>query len=192
MRRLSFVLFLVVSGAAFAGTMYKWVDPDGTIHYSSQPVAGATEVHIDSAPPAGASMTNAASAVAGTPPAAAAAAPFKYTSCAVTKPANDETLPNAFSASAAWRIDPPLRPGDRVTLALDGKLVTGLDPTASSYTFSQIDRGTHTLMVSVLDADGRGACQSPALTFHVRQPSLLAPNRRPAPAPWPRPTTPRS
>lgn len=189
MRRLSFVLLLAVSGAAFAGTMYKWVDRDGTLHYSSQPVPGATEVHIDSAPPVGATETNAARAVADAPAAGAPAQPFRYTSCAVTKPANDETLPNAYTASTAWRIDPPLRPGDRVTVALDGKLLAGVDPTATSYTIAQIDRGTHSLMVSILDPDGRGVCQSSAVTFHVRQPSLLAPTRRPAPAP--RPTPPR-
>lgn len=193
MRRLSFTLLLAVSGAAFAGTMYKWVDPGGTIHYSSQPMPGATEVHIDSAPPVSSSETNAARTVASAPSADASAEPFKYTSCAVTKPANDQSLPNAFSVSAAWRIEPALRAGDRVTLALDGKLLTGVSPTATSYTISQIDRGTHTLVVSIVDANGRGLCQSPGLSFHVMQPSLLSPTRRaPTPVPRPRPSTPRS
>ncbi len=192
MRRLTFTLLLVASGAACAGTMYKWVDRDGTIHYSSQPVPGATEVHIDSAPPVGASVTDAARSVASAPAAPAATAPFKYATCAVTSPTNDQSLPNAFTVSASWQIDPALRPGDRVTLALDGKLLPGVPPGATSFTISPIDRGTHTLMVSILDADGRGVCQSAGVTFHVRQPSLLAPNRRPAPASRPRPTTPRS
>ena len=81
---------------------------------------------------------------------------------------------------------------DALPLALDGKLLPGVPPGATSFTISPIDRGTHTLMVSILDADGRGVCQSAGVTFHVRQPSLLAPNRRPAPASRPRPTTPRS
>lgn len=192
MRGLPFTLLLLVSGAAFAGTMYKWVDQNGTIHYSSQPMPGATEVHIDSAPPVSDSVTNAARTVAAVPADGQTAEPFKYTSCALTKPANDETLANAYSVSAAWRLEPPLRPGDRVTLAMDGALVPGVSPTATSYTIAQIDRGSHSLMVSIVDANGRGLCQSPGVTFHVRQPSVLAPIRRPAPAPRPRPNTPRS
>ncbi len=190
MRRLSFTLLLAMSGAALAGTMYKWVDPGGTIHYSSQPMPGATEVHIDSAPPVSASVTNAARAVASAPPTGESTGPFKYTSCAVTKPLSDQSLPNAFSVSVAWRIEPALRPGDRVTVALDGQLIQGVSPTATSYTITPIDRGAHTLMVSILDADGRGVCQSAGVNFYVQQPSLLAPNRRPAPPPRPRPTTP--
>jgi hypothetical protein len=174
---------LVASGAAGAGTMYKWVDRDGTIHYSSQPVPGATEVHIDSAPPVGASVTDAARKVATESAAPAAAEPFKYTGCAISRPSSDEVLPNAFSVSTAWQIDPALRPGDRVTVALDGKLLPGVSPTATSFTITPIDRGTHTLVVSILDANGRGVCQSPGITFHVQQTSLLAPNRRPAKKP---------
>ncbi len=182
---------LLVSGPALAGTMYKWVDQGGTIHYSSLPMPGATEVHIDSAPPVSDTVTNAARVVASAPDAdGQPAEPFKYTSCALTKPANDETLPNAYSVSAAWRIEPALRPGDRVTLALDGALVPGVSATSTSHTIAQIDRGAHSLVVSIVDANGRGLCQSPALTFHVRQPSVLAPNRQPAPRP--KPNAPRS
>ena len=190
MRRLSFTLLLVMSGVALAGTMYKWVDQSGTIHYSSQPMPGATEVHIDSAPPVSASVASAARAVPSAPTAGESTESFKYTRCAVTKPLNDQSLPNAFSVAVAWQIEPALRPGDRISVALDGKLIQGVSPTATSYTITPIDRGTHTLMVSVLDANGRGVCQSAGVIFHVQQPSLLAPNRRPAPPPRPRPITP--
>jgi len=102
---------LLAAGAASSGTIYKWVDAQGTIHYSSQPTPGATELQIDSAPPQGASPASVP--VPATASAAAAAEPFKYTSCALTKPTNDEALPNAFSVSVAWRVEPALRPGDR-------------------------------------------------------------------------------
>ena len=103
----------------------------------------------------------------------------------------DETLANAFSMSVGWQIRPGLRPGDRVTLALDGRLLAGVSPTGTSFTITPVDRGTHTLMVSIVDADGRGLCQSSAVTVHVRQPSLYSPTRRPVPTPRPRPTPPR-
>jgi hypothetical protein len=42
-----------------------------------------------------------------------------------------------------------------------------------------LNRGSYTLAVRVLDASGRTVCASPIVNFHVRQPSLLAPGRRP-------------
>lgn len=188
-----FAILLLASGAAFAGTMYKWVDANGTIHYSDRPQPGATEVHIDTRAPA---STPPPSVVLATTSAAGAelAEEFRYQSCAIVRPANDETLPNAFSLSVGWQIQPALRGGDRVTLALDGQLVAGVSPTGTSFTIAPIDRGTHTLMISIVDASGRGMCQSAPVTVHVRQPSLYSPARRPAPTPrpTPRPTPPRN
>lgn len=41
MRALAFVLALVVSGSAFAGTVYRWTDAKGVTHYSdSKPLNG--------------------------------------------------------------------------------------------------------------------------------------------------------
>lgn len=188
-----FAILLFISGAAFAGTMYKWVDANGTIHYSDRPQPGATELHIDTRAPASApppSLTLAPASASGAEPAEA----FRYQSCAIVRPANDETLANAYSMSVGWQIQPGLRPGDRVTLALDGQLVAGVSPTGTSFTISPVDRGTHTLMVSIVDANGRGMCQSAPVIVHVRQPTLYSPARRPAPAPRPapRPTPPRN
>lgn len=179
MRRLPFAIMLLASAAVSAGTIYKWVDGQGTIHYSDQPRPGATELQLESSP----RVSPPAPSVASVPVSTRVATdtPFRYDSCSITRPANEETLPNAFSASVAWQISPALRPGDRVTLALDGKLLAGVSPTGTSFTITPIDRGAHTLMVSILDADGRGVCQSAAVTFYVRQPSLLSPTRRPAP-----------
>jgi hypothetical protein len=42
---------LVVSGAAFAGDIYKWVDEDGNVHYGDRPVAQQSErMDIESRP----------------------------------------------------------------------------------------------------------------------------------------------
>lgn len=189
MRRLPFAILLVASGAAFAGTMYKWVDASGTIHYSDRPQPGATEVQIDTRVPVG-TVPPAVRATTGDS-SAEPAAEFRYDDCSIVRPANDETLANAFSMSVGWQIRPGLRSGDRVTLALDGKLLAGVSPTGTSFTIAPVDRGTHTLMVSILDADGKGLCQSSSVTVHVRQPSLYSPTRRPVPTPRPRPTPPR-
>jgi uncharacterized protein DUF4124 len=37
MKRIAIVSLLMMAGAAGAGTMYRWVDSDGKVHYSDQP-----------------------------------------------------------------------------------------------------------------------------------------------------------
>ena len=51
-------------------------------------------------------------------------------------------------------------------------------PAGQSFTISPIPRGTYTATVSVTSEAGAELCRSPTVTFHVRQPSLLAPVRQ--------------
>jgi hypothetical protein len=41
---------------------------------------------------------------------------------------------------------------------------------------SPVDRGTHTAQAQVKDSGGAVQCQTPPVTFHVTQPSVLNPN----------------
>jgi hypothetical protein len=38
-----------------------------------------------------------------------------------------------------------------------------------------VDRGTHTLQALVRDSDGGLMCQTPGVTYHAHQPSVLNP-----------------
>lgn len=40
------VLGLMLAAPAFAGQVYRWVDPDGRVHYGDQPMPGAREVDL--------------------------------------------------------------------------------------------------------------------------------------------------
>lgn len=178
MRAATFTLMLLASGAAFGTTLYKWVDANGTIHYSDRPMEGATTIQIETSPPRPPQSSAAAARATPRSGSDGTAEPFRYESCAVTSPKADEVFMNTFSVSTAWTIRPALRPGDQVRVALNGALLQGISPGASSFTIAPIDRGTHTLMVSIVDAQGRGVCQSPGVTFHVRQASLHSPARQ--------------
>lgn len=45
-RLLSLIILSLLSGVAFAAGVYKWVDADGTVHYTDQPPPGATKEQI--------------------------------------------------------------------------------------------------------------------------------------------------
>jgi hypothetical protein len=62
-------------------------------------------------------------------------------------------------------------------VTLDGQPVPGVPPSGGQFTISPIDRGTHSLQVTIKDQNGATVCSSPAVTFHVHQPSLQSPTR---------------
>jgi hypothetical protein len=171
MRAIVFTLLSVLCTAAFAATVYKWVDENGVTHYSDQPHENAQKVTV--AQP----QTYKAPKPPPEQPSAPAApkAPPPYSSCAIAQPANDDTFPNATSVDAAVATNPGVRPGDEVVLLLDGSRVANFPPSGGTTTISPIERGSHSLQAIVRDGNGQVVCQSANITFTVLQPSVLNP-----------------
>lgn len=177
MRALVFTLMCIgACMAASSATVYKWVDADGVTHFSDQPHAGAQKLQVQAAqtyssPPA--PKAPVARPGATVPPRGA------YTACTISRPTNDEVFMNTSSVPASVHLEPGVRPGDRIAVSLDGAAIPANVPADTEFTLTAVVRGTHALAVTVIeDATGNVICQSPSVTFHVRQPSLLAPNRQ--------------
>jgi hypothetical protein len=171
MRAIVFTLLSVLCTAAFAATVYKWVDENGVTHYSDQPHENAQKVTVAQPQTYKAPKPPAEQPSAAAPP----KAPPPYSSCAIAQPANDDTFPNATSVDAAVATNPGLRPGDEVVLLLDGSRVPNFPPSGGSTTINGIDRGTHSLQAIIRDGNGQVVCQSTNVTFTVLQPSVLNP-----------------
>src|SRR5213082_744610 len=155
MRRRLLTLISLLASLAVAGTVYKWVDENGVVHYSDQPHPEAQKVDV---PPAqtykgGASVPAMPTTGPSAPPASSEPA-SAYLGCAISEPAKDQTFTNVDALSVVVRTDPGLRPGDRVYLTLDGQPLNGGKPR---------------------DSQGGLMCQSPGVTFNVHQPSLRNP-----------------
>jgi hypothetical protein len=172
MRALTFTLMFLASTATLAATIYKWVDEKGVTHYSDQPHDKAQKVEVNSA------QTYTPTPVGATSPSASRAAPTEaYSVCEIASPDNDEVFFNTQIVSASVRLDPALQSGHRVAIALDGKRVSD-SYSGTEFTLQPVYRGTHSVMAVVEDAStGQAVCTTSAVTFHVRQPSDIAPNR---------------
>jgi hypothetical protein len=176
MRKFLFTLMsLACTAAVSAPTVYKWVDENGVIHYSDQPHENAEKVQLKApqtyTPP---------KTPAGPPqaPRQAASKPAStYQSCAVSEPANDQVFMNTDTVTAGVTAQPAVRPGDTAVVTLDGQRVPGVPASGGQFTISPVDRGTHSIQMTVQDSSGATVCTSPAVTFHVQQPSLLSPTR---------------
>jgi hypothetical protein len=168
-------LSLLAAVAVTAGSplTYRWVDADG-VHFSDQPHPGAEQVTL-AQPQTYSSGESAGGASTGAPHAAHESrdtGEFRYASCAVIQPAQDQVLLNVSSATIAAQVDPAKRSGDRVVLTMDGQAIEPQNNAQMEFVIAPVDRGTHIVAVTVRDAAGTTVCQSAAVTFHVRQPTV--------------------
>jgi hypothetical protein len=167
------VLGLIAPGGSFATTLYRWVDSDGVVHYSDTPHPGAEQIQIS-----GAQTYHGTTPPPAATPAASAAAQSKtaqaYQSCAIAQPAPDTALFAPESVDISVRLDPPLRPGDQLTVRVDGQT---LQPLGDSLNFqlAQPDRGEHTVSAEVRGSDGTVVCSATAVSFSVQRPSMDMP-----------------
>jgi hypothetical protein len=183
---MGFLSLLVALGAVAGGSpTYRWVDSDG-VHYSDQPHPGAEQITLSQTQTYSSVQANTSSAPAA--PASRSAregGEFRYDSCAIIQPAQDQMLIDVESANIAVHVQPDKRSSDRVVLSMDGQSIEPKSNDQVEFVISPIDRGTHTVTASVRGSDGRSLCQSAALTFHVRQPGVNKPATMARPLPTP-------
>jgi hypothetical protein len=173
MRTFLFTLMSVACTVAVSATVYKWVDENGVVHYSDQPHENAEKVQLKAPQTYTAPKTP-----AGPPPRQAASKPGSaYQSCAISEPANDQVFMNTDTVTAGVTVHPAVQPGDTAIVTLDGQRVPGVPAGGGQFTISPVDRGTHSIQMTVQDSSGATVCTSPAVTFHVQQPSLQSPTR---------------
>jgi hypothetical protein len=166
----SAAIALACASAFAATTVYKWVDDKGVVHYSDQPHPQAEKLDVQSA------QTFKSTGVTPTPssaPSSNAQSAGPYRACTIARPENDEVFLNTDTVSAQVRLNPSLRSGDRLTFSMDGKTVQNGGSTSATL---KVERGSHSLSATVTDSSGGVVCSTPNVTFHVRQPSKLAPN----------------
>jgi hypothetical protein len=152
-------------------TVYKWVDPQGIVHYSDQPHPNAQRLEISGAQTFSAPPVPAAAESAAAPPESQPAGPA-YQSCSITQPTDQQMLMNVYQATAVVQTSPSLRAGDEVRLFVDGKQMSG---SGLSFTFP-VFRGQHSVEAVIQDSTGQIACETSTITFYVHQPSVQNPH----------------
>ncbi|HEY2808702.1 MAG TPA: DUF4124 domain-containing protein [Steroidobacteraceae bacterium] len=172
MRTLLFTLLSLASSLVLAATVYKWVDENGTVHYSDQPHPNAQKIQVQAAQtyPASASATAVASAAAALEHPASAPA---YRGCAIVSPQDGASFANVDEMSVSVRTDPSLHSGDQVFILMDGTAVNGGNATGTQFSISPVERGEHVLEAVVRDSSGNLMCQTPGVTVAVHQNSVL-------------------
>ena len=92
-----------------------------------------------------------------------------YAALAVTSPANDEAVrDNAGNVVISAAVNPPLVRGHRMLLVFDDE-ATEIEAEQSTFYITNVDRGSHTVAVRVVDRAGNVLKQSPPITFHLQR-----------------------
>jgi Domain of unknown function (DUF4124) len=174
------VLAVVAASVAAGATVtYRWTDTDG-VHYSDQPHPGAEKIILGT--PQTYSSADADSQGSGNSASSSTRrarnadnGPFHYDSCTVVQPAEDQVLIDVQSVTIAVQPRPSKRSDDRVEVSLDGQAIKAASADQEEFQVTPIERGTHIVAATIRDGNGKNVCQSPAISFHVRQPSELSP-----------------
>ena len=170
-------LILLVSAAASAVPVWRWVDENGVVHYSDRPVPGAERIELESAQSFSSTRPR---LVPNAAPAGAAETPREqavdYTRIDVVSPSQQQTLWNiGGTLNVAVELEPPLQSGHALDVYLDGQR-RNLNATSQQLTVPEVHRGVHTMQVAVIDESGNEVVRSLAVTFMVQATSIQNPN----------------
>ena len=169
---------LGLSAGAWGATVYKWVDESGVTHYSDQPNPKAEKLQISSAQTYGA--RDAAVAAPASTGSNAPAPPQAV--CAIDSPGPGQVYVDASSVSGHVTMSHVAGEENQAILRIDGTDISALMAAGGAFTIPQVERGDHTLTLQVTNPQGEVICTAMAISFSIRQRSVIPPTAPTAPA----------
>lgn len=179
MRTLALLVCLLLPGWLSATQVYKSIAPDGSVEYSDQPGPDASPLQIPPSPTL-APLPKAQNPSPPSPPSPASQASepsVQYQAVEIVSPQQDAAIrQNAGRLTLQVKVEPGLdvQAGDRLAVRMDGSLLAGRF-TGDQLTLSNVDRGTHQVVVEVVDSKGNTRISSQPLSIHMLRHSILNP-----------------
>lgn len=173
---------------AFA-KLYKCKDAEGNIVYTDEPCADGKQLKLPPLPTYTAPKLPASTGVVNKDNNNAEQL-RGYVSLVITKPENDSVIrDNEGKATISYTLTPALKTvlGHKFAISVDGKQLKTRG-TTSQIQLADLERGTHTVQIDVLDEEDKVVISSGPSSFHMMQFSILHP--RPVSAPPAPPASP--
>jgi len=151
-------LLLVAAPLAAKDEVYRWVDADGVIHYGSKPptkdAKPAELPQLQTYKPGTSSNPGTASPQNFPVARSAPAAPVPL-SLRITAPVEGETFRDPQGViTVTVAVEPEAPAGVLFRFFLDGVVQNKKPWAAPSYTFTEVERGEHSISVALVDAEG--------------------------------------
>jgi len=164
--RVTLIVGLLLISGTLGAEVYKWTDADGNIVYSDVPHPDAEIINAD-----GVQVYKAPKLPFGVLTRKPKTKSIAYKSVRVVSPANDETFrDDGGDIAASVALTPSLQTsrGHRLVLLMDGQ-PQGSPSARTTFRLSNVVRGSHTLVVQVIDKDGQAVSSSPGVTFQLHR-----------------------
>lgn len=173
------LLIALLVALPVSAEVYKYTDEKGVVHYSDKPPGKGAK-------PANLPPLHTYSPLPSTPPpdsaAASPAAAAGNFSLRLIAPEPDQTYRDAMgTVGISVAVTPEIPSGYGLIYFVDGAPVSGPPVGATSFTAAGIERGQHTVEVTLVDGDGHEVARSAAVTIHLKQPIARAPAAPPKP-----------
>lgn len=157
-----FTICLLISFSVVAETVYKKVNPDGSVSFTDQPSTDSEEVKIrkpTTFSPIGLPSLNL--------PKEKLSPNFNY-QIIINQPVNDAVIVGDLNVTVSVSIQPPLKSslGHKIRYQLAGQSV---DSRSTSETFNNVSRGTHNINVSIIDTKGNVVGPAVSSIFHMKR-----------------------
>lgn len=184
MRKLSILVCLILATTSLAGTVYKKVNPDGSVEFTDKPAENTVEVEIRTP-----------STMPGHPsslPVPSAGTQDQHYQLEILKPRADEILvDNDGKLTLLLSVSPVLRvsDGDQIKVSFADRIQLSGSKTV---VLENIPRGTNTIEAVVIDRLGVVMSDTASVRFHVKRYTQLTPPKGDSTTPLnpPRPAAP--
>ncbi|MCF6209162.1 MAG: DUF4124 domain-containing protein [Gammaproteobacteria bacterium] len=168
---LGFVTLLLSLPAATAVYMEK--DAEGNTVFTDRPSSEDAKP-IELSPP----ITYKAPAIPNAPPSSQAmdqdSDSQNYQFVSITHPADDSPIrENSGRLKVSIGLAPALKPAHRFVLFIDG--IPATEGQSTTLQLQNVDRGTHTLQVQIVDANDDVIISSESVTFHMLRATIPRP-----------------
>lgn len=179
--RIFMLLIALIPTVLVAAEVYRWVDDDGTVHYSDRPQEGAEVVVIEEAQtfstPAPKTSRGASATSSGKADDADKEPAASYSNFEIVSPRQEEVLWNTGGQlNVSLRARPRIRSGHAIFLVMDGQEIQQLPRGRLQASLTDVVRGTHQLHAEVRDTGGNMLARSDTVQFTVQQTSIQNPN----------------
>jgi len=171
MRFVAFLIIAVCLVTANAHDVYRWIAPDGSVHYSDQPHAGANIITLPDWPP----PQPRRHVLPPTPHATGRPVFNVYDKLTIIKPKSEENVrDNQGNVEVILTLKPNLNTtvDHKIQILLDGQ-VHGEPADSLEQSLKGVERGKHTVTAQVINEQGRVLIKSRPVSFYLKHASPL-------------------
>lgn len=151
MKQIVTLLILVSPFWCNAESVYKTIDKDGNIIFTDRPSDDAEEIKLQELQ----TIKNPNPTTYSPPPKTKSEKSENvYRRLLITNPADGSGLrDNAGNVTVSVSVEPGLRPGHKMVIAMDGQEIS--NGAGLSVSLQNVDRGTHSITATVVDGEGK-------------------------------------